>query len=375
MRTCAICGASLPESLRHGAMYCPHGRCKTKAYRSRKKEAGQRDAAQKQAAAVLTAPAEPPSPGLPKEGLGQACTSLAGTPLMFSHALACACGQQFTVHILISHDRAIDQSPTKTSAPSTASQAILETAGAPQAQPVMSPSSPIEAGAEVPKDSWAPTLELGGSTVQTASAELHSVAPESSVAAAAEPILAPESPAEILHAGAAKENRTDPAIAISRIESEGDRPETLAQALPESSAEDVARSSELQAVGSSPAPSESGPSTHAPPSAAPPAAGPVGGRFWQQVKENPTQAMGVFYRLLELGYSTNDQALVERAHSGLALVYALRGDGPHAVEQLDRARMAAMKRGDTAEVRVVAEMVDKLLSASHPRASERMIRG
>ena len=58
---------------------------------------------------------------------------------------------------------------------------------------------------------------------------------------------------------------------------------------------------------------------------------------------------------------------MERAHGGLALVYALRGDGPHAVEQLDRARMAAMKRGDTAEVRVIAEMVDKLLSASHPR--------
>jgi hypothetical protein len=231
----------------------------------------------------------------------------------------------------------------------------------------MAPSSLIEAGAEVPKDSEAPTWKLGGSTVKTDSAVLHPVAPESSVAAAAEPILAPESPAEILHAGAAQENLTDPAIAISRIESEGNRPEALAQASPESSAEDMAPSTELQAAGGSPAPSESAASTHAPLSSAPPTTGPVGGGFWQQVKENPTQAMGAFYRLLELGYSTNDQALVERAHGGLALVYALRGDGPHAVEQLDRARLVAMKRGDTAEVRVVAEMVDKLLSASHPR--------
>lgn len=367
MRTCALCGASLPENLRHGAMYCPHGRCKTKAYRSRKKEAEQRDAAQRQAAAVLTAPAEPPSPGLPKERLVQACTSSPGAPLRFLHALACSCGQQFTVQILISHDRAIGQSPTETSAPSTASQAVLEAAGAPQAQPVMAPSSLIEAGAEVPKDSEAPTWKLGGSTVQTDSAELHPVAPESSVAAGAEPILAPESPAEILHAGAAQENLTDPAIAISRIESEGDRPEALAQDSPESSSEDMAPSTELQAADGSPAPSESGESTYAPPSVAPPAARTVGGRFWQQVKENPTQAMGVFYQLLELGYSTSDQSLVERAHGGLALVYALRGDGPHAVEQLDRARMVAMKRGDTAEVRVVAEMVDKLLSAIHPR--------
>jgi len=316
---------------------------------------------------VLTAPAEPPSPDLPKERLGQACISSTGAPLRFSHALTCACGQQFTVQILISHERAIGQSPTETSAPSTASLAAFAAVGAPQAQPAMASSSPIEAGAEVPMETWPPTLELCGSTVQTASAGLHPVAPESSVAAAAETILPPESPAEILRAGAARENLTDSAITSSRIESAGDRPEAIAQASPESSVEVVARSSELQAAGSSPAPSESEPSTHAPPSAAPPAAGPDGGRFWQQVKENPTQAMGAFYRLLELGYSTNDQALVERAHGGLALVYALRGNGLHAVEQLDRARIAAMKRGDTAEVRVIAEIVDKLLSASHPR--------
>lgn len=216
-------------------------------------------------------------------------------------------------------------------------------------------------------DSRAWAFELHRSTMQTASAELHPVAPVSSVVAAAEPILGPEFPAETSRAGADKGNLTDPTLAIGQSESDRDRPEALAQASPECSAEDMAPASELQAAGSSLAPSESGASTHAPPSAAPLTTGPVGGGFWQQVKENPTQAMGVFYRLLELGYSTNDQALVERAHGGLALVYALRGDGPHAVEQLDRARLVAMKRGDTAEVRVVAEMVDKLLSASHPR--------
>ena len=83
----------------------------------------------------------------------------------------------------------------------------------------MAPSSSIEAGAEAPQDSWATTLEVSGSTVQTASAELHPVAPESSVAAAAEPILAPESPAEILRAGAAKENLTNPAIATGAVPS------------------------------------------------------------------------------------------------------------------------------------------------------------
>jgi hypothetical protein len=77
--------------------------------------------------------------------------------------------------------------------------------------------------------------------------------------------------------------------------------------------------------------------------------------------------MGMFYRLLELGHSKNDQALVERAHCGLALVYALRGDGPHAIERLDRARMAAMKRGNTTEVEEVVEIVDKLISARDPR--------
>ena len=216
-------------------------------------------------------------------------------------------------------------------------------------------------------DQWAPTIELDGSTVQTASAETNPVTSKSSVDAAAEPIFAPESQAETSRADADKGDLADPASAIGRIGSEGDRPAALAQDSPEPSAEDMVPSSELLAAGGSPAPSESGSSTHAPPSAAPPAAGPVGGRFWQQVKENPTQAMGAFYRLLELGYSTNDQALVERAHGGLALVYALRGDGPHAVEQLDRARVVAMKRGNTAEVRVAAEIVDKLLSASHPR--------
>lgn len=367
MRTCAICGASLPENLRHGAMYCPHGRCKTKAYRSRKKEAGQRDSAQQQAAAVLTAPAESPSPGLPNGRPKKPCADSLGAPLRFSHALACACGQRFTVEILISPDRTLDQSPTETSAPDVATQSGLEAVGAPQAQPIIALSSPIEGRAEVPMDQWAPTIELDGSTVQTASAETNPVTSKSSVDAAAEPIFAPESQAETSRADGDKGDLADPASSIGRIGSEGDRPAALAQDSPEPSAEDMVPSSELQAAGGSPAPSESAAFTQAPPSVAPPKTGPVGGGFWQQVKENPTQAMGAFYRHLELGYSTNDQALVERAHGGLALVYALRGDGPHAVEQLDRARLVAMKRGDTAEVRVVAEMVDKLLSASHPR--------
>jgi hypothetical protein len=216
-------------------------------------------------------------------------------------------------------------------------------------------------------DQWAPTIELDGSTVQTASAETNPVTPKSSVDAAAEPIFAPESQAETSGADADKGDLADPVAALGRIGSEGDRHAALAQDSPESSAEDMEPAFALQAAGGSPARSESRASTDAPPSSAPSTTGPVGGGFWQQVKENPTQAMGAFYRLLELGYSTNDQALVERAHGGLALVYALRGDGPHAVEQLDRARLAAMKRGDTAEVRVVAEMVDKLLSASPSR--------
>ena len=65
-----------------------------------------------------------------------------------------------------------------------------------------------------------------------------------------------------------------------------------------------------------------------------------------------------------------DRITIRRLWSGcrcLALVYALRGDGPHAVERLDRACMVAMKRGNIAEVEEVVQRVDKLISASNPR--------
>lgn len=372
MRTCAICGASLPDHLRHGAMYCPHGRCKTQAYRSRKKESAQRNAAQKEYAAAPTASAEPTATFLSTELLQQACAASPGAPQIFLHSLACSCGQRFTVQILISHDRAIDQSLNELSAPIAASQVVQETAGATRAQPAMAPPSAIwtrtgETNIESPMESLAPALELDGSPVRPASAELHPMAPESSVVAAAEPILAHGSPAETSRAGADQGNLVDPAISPSCIESESDRPEVVVQASQECSVKDIAPSSEPRAAGSTKTPSESGASASTPqPSVAQPVKS-IGGEFWAQVKENPTQAMGAFYRLLELGHSTNDQALVERAHCGLALVYALRGDGPHAFERLDRARMAAMKRGHTAEVGEVAEMVDKLFSASNPR--------
>ena len=244
----------------------------------------------------------------------------------------------------------------------------MEAAGAAQAQPAVAPPSPTETRTEFPMESLAPALELEGSTVQPASAELHPIAPESSVGAAAEPIVSHEPPTETSHAGAAEGDLVDPAISLSWTESKSDRLEAVAQTSPECPVKDVSASSEPLAAGSgTQAPSASGVSASTPQSSAPLAVGSLGGGFWQQVKENPTQALGTFYRLLELGHSKNDQALVERAHCGLALVYALRGDGPHAVERLDRARVAAMKRGHTAEVEEVVQMVDKLIYASNPR--------
>ena len=348
-------------------MYCPNGRCKTKAYRSRKKESAQKDVT-KRNADTSTSSAEPPAPFLPTEVLQQACASALSAPQMFSHALACTCGQRFTVQILLSHDRTTAQSLPEQAAPGAAAQAVMEAVGAAQAQPALSPPSPIETRTEFTMESLAPALELDGSTVQPASAELYPIDPESSVVAAAEPIFSHEPPTETLHADADKGDLVAPAISLSWTEPKSDRPEAAIQTSPECSLRDEAPSSKPLAAGrGTQTPSASVVSASTPQSSAPLSVWSLSGGFWQQVKENPTQAMGTFYRLLELGHSKNDQALVERAHCGLALVYALRGDGPHAIERLDRARMAAMKRGNTAEVEEVVEMVDKLISASNPR--------
>lgn len=348
-------------------MYCPHGRCKTKAYRSRKKESVQKGATERNADSS-TSSAEPPTPFRPTEVLHQACASAPSAPQMFSHALACTCGQRFTVQILVSHDQTTAQGLPEPAAPGAESQATIEAAGADRAEPALGPPSPIETRTELPMQSLAPALELDGSTVQPASTELYPMTPESGAVAAAEPIFSPEPPTS--HAGDDKGDRVDPAISLSRTESKSDRPEAVAQTSPECSVkvQDVAPSSEpLAHRRGTQTPSASGVSASPPQSSAPRAVGSIGGGFWQQVKENPTQARETFYRLLESGHSKNDQALVERAHCGLALVYALRGDGPHAVERLDRARMAARRRGNTTEVEEVAERVDTILSASNPR--------
>ena len=349
-------------------MYCPHGRCKTKAYRSRKKESAQKDAT-KRDADPSTSSTKSPAPLLLTEVLQQAYASAPNAPQMFSHALACTCGQRFTVQIWVSHDPTTAQKLPELS-PKAASQVVMEAASATLAEPALATPSPIETRAEGPMMSMSPVLELDSSMAQPASAEQLPMAPESSVVAAAAPIFSHEPPAETSPAGEGEGDLLDPAISLVWTKSKNDRPEAVAQTSPECSVNvrDVDPSSEpLDPGRGTSTPSASGVSASPPQSSAPRTVGSLGGGFWQQVKENPAQAMETFYRLLESGHSKNDHALVERAHCGLALVYALRGDGPHASERLQHAHKAAMKRGNTEEVEKAVEIVDQILTAANLR--------
>jgi hypothetical protein len=218
-------------------------------------------------------------------------------------------------------------------------------------------------------ESIAAAVERDGSTVRPAAAELLPIAHEGIVVASTEePILSPEPPVEASPAVSDQEARIVSAVSLPGTEPTRDRIEEVAQLSPARSAEEVLPSSEPPAAGTaaqtlmeSPVPaSVLGTSANQ-------ADGSLGRELWQLTKENPTQALGAFFRLLEVGHMKNDQSLVERAHCGLALVYALQGDGPHAAERLQRARMAASKRGNTSEVEEVAQRVDELISARIPR--------
>lgn len=221
----------------------------------------------------------------------------------------------------------------------------MAAAGDTHAEPALASSSPLETRAELSVDSLAPALMVDGSRVRADAAPVNPVAP---------------------------------AISLSEDATRSDRSEAAIQASPERFAKDAPPAPEpltatLPALeppaseGGPDSPSAAAESINPPQSSAQRAAESRNGGFWQQVKDNPTQAMGTLYRLLEVGHATSDLALVERAYCGLALVYALRGDGPHASERLQHAHKAAMKRGNTEEVEKAVEIIDQILTAANLR--------
>lgn len=82
-------------------MYCQHGRCKTRAYRKRQKEAALSQAM------LATQPAMPAALSPAKQVVAGPAAA-APAPQRFSHAVACSCGRQVTIQILVSHDQAED---------------------------------------------------------------------------------------------------------------------------------------------------------------------------------------------------------------------------------------------------------------------------
>lgn len=84
--------------------------------------------------------------------------------------------------------------------------------------------------------------------------------------------------------------------------------------------------------------------------------------FWKLAKENPSEVLDRFQLLLSSAREKNDLPLIERAYCVMAVVYAIRGDEPRAMERLGQARVVAMRRGDTADVEHAEERVRMLLS-------------
>lgn len=366
MRTCAICGAELPANLRHGAMYCPHGRCKTKAYRGRQKVQAQKQEAKDAPRAPTLVPVH-----LPAE-TSASVPAASSTPLRFSHTVGCTCGQQLVIQILISHAQAAEPGPSEPPTVVEVKPVDQEMKDGPRAQ-VRSTTPALMA-----IDSARPREEI----------ELETEYPLSGTSAAAEQtildiepsVVVPEKPdcqillpLETTHTAANEEAAVPTAVSIPLAEAKRQPRSEEVQVPSNDSAGPAPVPSALLAPEPQRAPSlessrppsqpESPSLSSQPESHALPAAGSLAGEFRLLAKERPEQAMQAFYRLLDEGHLRNDLALVERAYCGLALVYALRGDGPHAAERLGDARMIAMRRGNTSEVEALAQGLDRLIAA------------
>lgn len=305
MRTCAICGAELPEGLRHGAKYCPHGRCKTKAYRQRKHNPAQK--------------IEPTSPELASSGSRHAPPS---SPQLFTHTVACPCGQLLTIQILISQ--------AQTGAPDLSEAvATMPTASNTEDKDSTSHDGPVQ-------------LPLTQMAVEAAAPS----APMQSAVALDPPMSAPQS-VEL----------SDPAVAQRAEEAVAPPPERAAKP-------DAGLGVEEEASAASHATPESPLPVSAPEPAVVPSDALLNKDFWRLAKERPADALAVFSHILERGHSGDNPLLIERAYCGMALIYALRGDGTHAAERLSQARIAAVGRGNISEVESVAQQIDLLLAAN-----------
>ena len=366
MRTCAICGAELPASLRHGAMYCPHGRCKTKAYRGRKKV----QAPTQEAKDAPRAPTRVPVP-LPAETSASVPAS-SSAPLRFSHTVGCTCGQQLVIQILISHAQAAEPRSSKPPTVVEVKPVDQEMKDDPRSQVRSTTPALMEIDSARPRAEIEPETECPISGT-SAAAEQTVLAIEPSVVVPEEPDCQLLLPLETTHTATNEEEAILTAVSVPLAEAKRQPRSEEHQVPSKDSAGQAPLPSALLASEPQTAPSlesprppsqlESPSLSSQPESQALPAVSSLAGEFRLLAKERPEQAMQAFYRLLDEGHMRNDLALVERAYCGLALVYALRGDGPHAAERLDDARMIAMRRGNTSDVEALAQGLDRLIAA------------
>ena len=361
MRTCAICGADLPENLRHGAMYCPHGRCKTKAYRSRKKETATNEAEQTSRGADLT----------PEQAHAQVPTRIEATapsaPLEFSHAVACTCGQQLTIQILISHSHASSQQRGTLSISALATQTDQAENSA-KVKSSLPQQSPIAVDATMPTKPNTDVSEPCAWAVPLQNVEQSFIDENTRLAASAE-----VAPHDVLPAGTPpldgdEESRTVQSVRLQLSETNSALP-------PEVAANRVTEPETGAGLRPGPLPTEADPQTYSESPASPsvtkdvssPSEDLLGMEFLRLAKDRPQEAVEKLHGILDAGRAINDLALVERAYCIMALVYALHGDGARVAERLGHARMAAVRRGNTADVELFVQRIDALISGRNPR--------
>jgi hypothetical protein len=338
MRTCELCGTELPEGLRHGAKYCPHGRCKTRAYRARKKQ----DEGRSRATAEDDA-------SIPDSALQQSASLAQPAPPAADSvcSLVCACGRQITLHIQVTHvlpqpelpaieTRVSPSGSTETAASvyDTSSEAAVSPPQEPApAEPPLEPQKPADPATPLPV--LPPSLDL--STLPPPSnVETSEHAPERLEGAT-------ELSAQTSAVSSQEVEVVLPASASSPMEAP---PVPIAMEQPPA----TPRAGGLKTSSGSPEPPSLLPS------------GSFAADFWKLVQENPHEVLDRFQRLLSTARGRNDLPLVERAYCAMAFVHAIRGDEPRAQERLGQARVVAMRRGDTADVERAEAQIRVLLS-------------
>lgn len=319
-------------------MYCPHGRCKTRAYRARKSRETQRsaDPAAPVSSVELPLPrAEPASPP----------AAVAPDERVFFHSLACTCGQRVLIQIQVSHAVAGAMLPLTLPhpVPAEASVAHEDSATDSTRAPAVIAIREEQRGAadpvslsEVRPD---PALSTSPGALSDPEASVIAQEPEASK------VPSPAHEADSLH-----EESVEPAVPTAAPDSDSASPSVSTRSSP-SSSNAVVSTSGFQSVEA-----KSSALLH------PCVEDLLSPVFWETARDRPYGLLNKTQELQNAARLKGDLLGVERAYCRMALVHAIRRDRPRAWERLGQARTVALQRGDTAEVDQAEDQLRMILS-------------